>query len=542
MATVPKPPDSTRAEKSPEPIEEPRDASDFELQPTDEQDREAKSPKVLVKFSPPTPEGVLLYHEATAAYDKIIRSLGNAEDLQSREKVADALLSKASKLVELGHRKEAVTIYDEAVTRFGRGVELSLRERVATALLKKEDILSSTIFRIGKCEDAIAVCDDIVARFGDDPEVSLRDRAAKALHSKAFSLNHRAARKEEAIVVYDDLIVRFGNESEVSLREKVARALVNKGNILVDLKRPEEAITIYDQATKRFGDSDDGVICEQVNRALIDKSDVLSDLNRAEDAVKTLSELLARLAGWNHPVFLKQTAIALINLGALHNKFVRSKKLKGEYLRGWLGTRREPRAADDYRDIIHSFACSLSLYSSSATNIIDVSKDKAHTLEAPPTTASVETTAATQLERQKDEGDVLHSDGFYKSLDNFLADEQVPEETRPSLIAEFRRMIARAKPSRPTWQGRKERGGELATLTAPLFLKRVYAHEIAPDGVVYKDLIRELDSKLMDAVETYISSRASRGRDLGDAAGLVFITSRPPTNAVYATSLKLAKP
>jgi hypothetical protein len=139
--------------------------------------------------------------------------------------------------------------------------------------------------------------------------------------------------------------------------------------------------------------------------------------------------------------------------------------------------------------------------------------------------------------KKKDEGLVKEppTETFESRINAVLAEEGVATESRPQLVAEFRRMVARAKGVRPSWLGRKERGGELAALTAPLFLKRVYADEIAPDGTVQKELIRTLDPPLMDAIETYISSRTRRGRDLGDASGLVFVTSRPPTNAIHGT-------
>jgi hypothetical protein len=77
---------------------------------------------------------------------------------------------------------------------------------------------------------------------------------------------------------------------------------------------------------------------------------------------------------------------------------------------------------------------------------------------------------------------------------------------------------------RPKWD---ERGkyAELKDLSSPAFLKRVYADEIAPNGSIEKEAVRKVDSKLMAAVETYISGREARQRDMGDAAGLRLVTS-----------------
>ncbi len=96
----------------------------------------------------------------------------------------------------------------------------------------------------------------------------------------------------------------------------------------------------------------------------------------------------------------------------------------------------------------------------------------------------------------------------------------VPEVKRAELIARFRIEVARAL--RPKWLGRLERGGELATLTAPMFLKRVHAEDIGPDGTVRVETIRAIDPELMRAVDGYISQRIHRKRDLGDAQDLKF--------------------
>ena len=106
-----------------------------------------------------------------------------------------------------------------------------------------------------------------------------------------------------------------------------------------------------------------------------------------------------------------------------------------------------------------------------------------------------------------------------------LETEGVPDVERPALIVRFHIEIARVL--RPKWVGRLERGGELATLTAPLFLKHVHAGDIAQDGTVHNEIIRAIDPDLMQAVELYISKRRIRGQDLGDAEGLKFVLTRP---------------
>jgi hypothetical protein len=127
----------------------------------------------------------------------------------------------------------------------------------------------------------------------------------------------------------------------------------------------------------------------------------------------------------------------------------------------------------------------------------------------------------------------LEKNHLYKYWHDTLEFEGVPVELRESLIAKFRTEIARAV--RPRWHGRLERGGELATLTAPMFLKRVHGADISTDGTVHNETIRAIDPDLMKAVEVYISQRSKRGVGLGDAEGLTFVLSRPSSwNALHA--------
>ena len=106
----------------------------------------------------------------------------------------------------------------------------------------------------------------------------------------------------------------------------------------------------------------------------------------------------------------------------------------------------------------------------------------------------------------------------------------VPESERPALIEKFEIELARA--TRPRWVGRIKRGGELATLNAPQFLKNVHFEDISNDGTVYNEVIRAIDPDLMTAVEDYISKAKKRGNGLKDAEGLRFVLARPGSKAV----------
>lgn len=123
------------------------------------------------------------------------------------------------------------------------------------------------------------------------------------------------------------------------------------------------------------------------------------------------------------------------------------------------------------------------------------------------------------MEQKRDEAKAI-------LLDSYLEADGVAVELRPALIAEIRILVAKA--TRPKWADRFD-FVELRRLSAPAFLRRVHADDIK-DNVVNKEQIRAIDPELMTRVESYISQREGRQLDLGDATGLIFITSRPATN------------
>jgi hypothetical protein len=120
----------------------------------------------------------------------------------------------------------------------------------------------------------------------------------------------------------------------------------------------------------------------------------------------------------------------------------------------------------------------------------------------------------------KDEG-ILN-----KSLSALLTSWGVPKQMHREMAVKLERTAREdAKAAlRPKWEERGEYA-ELKDLSAPQFLKRVYADEIAHDGSIKKAVVRSTDPALMSIVEAYISGREARGRDMGDAKGLRFVTS-----------------
>jgi hypothetical protein len=126
---------------------------------------------------------------------------------------------------------------------------------------------------------------------------------------------------------------------------------------------------------------------------------------------------------------------------------------------------------------------------------------------------------------------------WYTTLfETALSHEGVADETRLAKLVELLHIIMPQISSRPKWNDRSTYP-QLAKLTAPMFLKRVHTDRIIRHHV-YKETIRGYDPDLMDAVESYISTRIRRTLDLGDAKDLILVASKPATNKVHRPAAK----
>jgi hypothetical protein len=120
-----------------------------------------------------------------------------------------------------------------------------------------------------------------------------------------------------------------------------------------------------------------------------------------------------------------------------------------------------------------------------------------------------------------------------ETLESYFKEKNLPPSMWPDTVAEIERLVNKklaTNKTRPLWDERAE-DRELADLSAPKFLKRVWADQIAPDGTLVKEDVRAKDRSLMASVEAYIKGRKRKVRDdgsidYGDAEGLLFI-SRP---------------
>jgi len=269
---------------------------------------------------------------AVAAYDELIRRLGEDTEPSSRVKVAGALLEKGSLLSSIGEDEEALACFDELLRRFGEASEPSLLEWVAAALSSKVSplwrkkrpeearaCLDELVRRFGEAPDAslrqevatalvaqgerlrwedrpteaLAWYDEVVRRYGEDPESSLRQEVATALEFKTIALR-KVGRTEEVLACLDERLRRFGGEAELSLRKEVARLLFDKGNWLSGKGRHEEALASFDELVRRFGEASEKHLQDWVARALDHKGKLLFRLSRNEEALASFDAIIRR--------------------------------------------------------------------------------------------------------------------------------------------------------------------------------------------------------------------------------------------------------
>ncbi len=113
-------------------------------------------------------------------------------------------------------------------------------------------------------------------------------------------------------------------------------------------------------------------------------------------------------------------------------------------------------------------------------------------------------------------------------LQQYLKDKNIPPALWSDTAAAIERLVGKklaAAVARPLWDDRAQYPA-LANLSAPEFLKRVWADQIGADGTIEKELVRQNDRSLMGKVDNYISTRHRRGQDAGDAKGLRFIARK----------------
>eukprot|EP01037_Dinobryon_pediforme_P013049 gene13049-13150_t len=133
-----------------------------------------------------------------------------------------------------------------------------------------------------------------------------------------------------------------------------------------------------------------------------------------------------------------------------------------------------------------------------------------------------------RMPRPKFVFDSGQKDRALNSLYDYFQQKSLPPSMWAAAAADIERIVGMklaASIKRPLWDDRANYP-ELANLTAPEFLKQVWADQIAIDGTIEKELVRQIDRSLMGKVDNYIATREKRGQDAGDAEGLRFITRK----------------
>lgn len=129
------------------------------------------------------------------------------------------------------------------------------------------------------------------------------------------------------------------------------------------------------------------------------------------------------------------------------------------------------------------------------------------------------------------------SEGILKNeIIKLLRRTNVPSDKWDETAAEIERTIKKTKVtevSRPKWDDRSKHR-ELAELSAPEFLKKVWADQFDQNGGIRSDVVGQHDQTLLNAISWYISARRKFKKDLGDAEGIHLIKKargRPQSRA-----------
>jgi tetratricopeptide (TPR) repeat protein len=247
-------------------------------------------------------EGELL--AAIDLYEAIERDAADAVDGEPAEHAAQALIEKASVLLELDRVDEAFAAYDRVSLRYGDSDEPELVEQVAWALVWKAIAMQHD----GRIEEAVALSDAVVTRYADgDTELRLIVGAAYGLQveclaslgrpGEAIDVAHelagfaeatctpgldrltmatrlieavclaRLGRTHDALVTYRELVA--ADPGDEPCGEYVLRAACDAAHMLFGLRRAQEADTLLAGAIEQFGDEPDASVRPFLAYALV---------------------------------------------------------------------------------------------------------------------------------------------------------------------------------------------------------------------------------------------------------------------------------
>jgi tetratricopeptide (TPR) repeat protein len=243
---------------------------------------------------------------AIEAYDSIVHELADAEGVEAREAVAQALIAKAGALRELERFDEAQHSFDLVVERFGESGDSDLEAQVARALVRK-----AWAFRAeGRLEQAVAVSDATVIRYEARDDSDIRYSVGLALATQVECLAE-LRRPEEALDVARELADYAGGAADSDLALLGIKAHYNEAICLGRLGRNDEALERYRQVIAEPGDGDDEEVVEDVLRAAISAANTLRGLHRADEAESLLAGAIERFDGEPGPTARRFLSLAL---------------------------------------------------------------------------------------------------------------------------------------------------------------------------------------------------------------------------------------
>ena len=292
---------------------------------------------------------------------------------------------------------------------------------------------------------------------------------------------------EDGFRLLEDLFSQRSPEEAKRIKDAHAKAM--RAEELARKQRERERKELWQRERKKLLSEERR---EQVATAIFDKAVQLNELGHYDEALAVYDEIVDRFGTASEPALREQVAKAREQKEILLRKLDES---NSQHL---------------------------------AVNKLDLD----YNAPAIPARARETETPATLEGRQEDEGLVKepHRKILYVKLDSLLKSEGFAEDVRPAKIVEIAHIIAPQISEGLKWGNRSD-SYDLSIQTGPRFLKAVHSDCIYK-GHVYKETIRGYDPELMKAVELYISTREKRGLDLGDAEGLVFVTSKAATNKV----------
>lgn len=229
--------------------------------------------------------------QALAALDEAVRRFGAATHPAVREQVAKALLQEGILWEQLKDDAQAMTAYAAIEERFGAEEKTSaIRQTVATALLRQGQLA----YQNGHHEEAFALFDRLEQRFKNDAAPTFRACRAEALYRRGAALENMEF-FPVAFETYRQLDTLFGNDADSDVQKWVVAAEMRKGALLSSEKRYADAIAYYDQIDRRFGQNENMTVQTAVAEALVNKGVLLNErLNNPAASVQTSELVLKR--------------------------------------------------------------------------------------------------------------------------------------------------------------------------------------------------------------------------------------------------------